>query len=45
MRMYTRLFNSLREAEDFVNENKIAKEDIVCMIPDDGAVSFVYYGE
>ena len=42
--MITRAFNDMRELTAFVNENGIAKEDIVNMFPtNDGLYILAYY--
>lgn len=46
MKMYTKAFNQLREAEQFVNENNIPKKDIVTIIPEvDGTFAVIYYAD
>lgn len=46
MRMYTRAFNDMREANSFVNEHGIAKDQIVSIFPaGDGTYLLVYYAE
>ena len=46
MRMYTRAFNKMVELEGFVNENDIAKDQIVSITQSsDGNYFLVYYAE
>lgn len=46
MKMYTRAFNDMREANTFVNEHGIAKDQIVNIFPaGDGTYLLVYYAE
>ena len=46
MRMFVHSGNSMRELEEFVNENHIEKEQIFSMIQDrDGVWMLVYYAE
>jgi len=42
--MYTRVFNDMRELNNYVNEKKIKKEDIVNIFQDnEGSYLLVYY--
>lgn len=46
MRMYTRIFNSSREMDTFINEKKIKKENIVSVFQSQGGeFTIVYYDE
>lgn len=46
MKLFSKGGNSLRELIDFVNENKIKKEDIVSMGETrDGLFMLIYFGE
>ena len=41
--MYTHAANSMREITDFVNENKLSKEQIVCILPAADGTFFISY--
>lgn len=46
MRMYTKAFNSKREATDFINAGGLTKDDIVAFFQEkDGLFTVVYYAE
>ena len=46
MRVYTRIFNKMREVEEFLNSAGIQKENIVNIFQSqDGSFVLVYYGE
>lgn len=46
MRMYSKGFNQMKELKDYVNENGIAKEDIVSIIQSkDGMFYLTWYAE
>lgn len=46
MKMYTRVFNRIQEAEEFVNASNIQKKDVLSLSQTaDGTYLLVYYGE
>lgn len=46
MKMYTRSFNTMREMEDFINRDGIAKENIINVFQlSDQTFTVVYYAE
>ncbi len=45
MRLYTKSFNMKSDLEDFVNEQKIERENIVSIFPEGGQFVLFYYGE
>lgn len=46
MKMYTRSFNKMREMEEFINSNGIAKENIINVFQlSDQTFTVVYYAD
>lgn len=41
--IHTKRFNNLRDLRTFVNEEKITKEQVVAVFPDEGLYCIVYY--
>ena len=45
MKMYTQVFNSMRDLNDYVNDNGITQNRIVNIFSSDGTFILVYYSE
>lgn len=46
MRLYTEAFNNKRDAENFINENGIEKDNVLAFFQEkDGTYTLMYYAE